>query len=403
MKRFDEKGRNVGNPRYPTWPLSGALESTYLNEVLNSGKWGGSGGSNLKDYQHKIPEFEDKFARFQDADHGVTVVNGTLAITVALQAAGVKPFDEVIMPPYTFIATATSALLFGAIPVFVDVEEESLLIDPEKVEQAITSKTKAIVAVHIGGTPANLDRLMGIAEQYNLVLIEDAAQAVGAQWKGQGVGAIGDLGTFSFQSSKNLTSGEGGIILTNNKRLADKAWSLANVGRVRDGSWYQHDEIGWNLRITEFQAAILLGQMSRLEDQIELRNRNAKLLTELLSPVEGIQLFKTDPRVTRNGYHLFMFYLEKALSERVNKSQFVKMLSEQGIPSSTGYTAINKYDSITRSIQEWTGKEPEFHCPIAEQMGDRQAIWITQTVLLGDEKGIVYAAEAIKNVVQSHL
>ncbi|WP_257348952.1 DegT/DnrJ/EryC1/StrS family aminotransferase [Pseudalkalibacillus decolorationis] len=404
MKKLtNQHGELVRKAPYPTWPISGELEKQILEDVINSGKWGGSGGSNIPDYEAKLPEFEKKFALFQDASHGVSVVNGTLAITVALQAVGVKPYDEVIMPSYTFIATATSALLFGAIPVFVDVEEQSLLIDPEEVEKAVTSKTKAIVAVHIGGTPADLDRLRQIADKYNLALIEDAAQAVGSEWKGRGVGAIGDIGTFSFQSSKNLTSGEGGIILSNNKQLADKAWSIANVGRVRDGAWYQHDEIGWNLRMTELQAAVLLGQMTRLEKQVERRNQNAKLLNDLLNTIEGIHLFKQDPRVTRNGHHLYMFYLDRTLSEQIDKPDFVKKLGLEGIPSATGYTALNRYKSIIQSIRDWTGEERIYNCPVAERMGDQQTIWITQTVLLSDEEGIYDAAKAVKKVVQSYL
>jgi dTDP-4-amino-4,6-dideoxygalactose transaminase len=396
-------GRPVREKPYPSWPITGNHEKTLLYDVLNSGKWGGSGGANVPDYIPKLPLFEEEFARFQSADYGVSVVNGTLAITVALQAAGVKPYDEVIMPPYTFIATATAALLFGAIPVFADVEEDTLLIDPVKVEEAITPKTKAIVAVHIGGTPADMDRLKEIAKKYNISLIEDAAQAVGSQWNGVGVGALGDLGTFSFQSSKNLTAGEGGIILSNKKHLVDKAWSIANVGRVRDGAWYQHDEIGWNLRMTEFQAAVLLGQMSRLEEQVRHREKNAKLLNQLIEEIDGVHLFRQDPRVTRHGYHLYMFYLDRTLSEKISKVQVAQSLAAEGIPSATGYKALNLYDSINHSIESWTGEKRRSHCPIAERMGEQQVIWITQTVLLGDEEGVYDAAKGLKKVMQSYL
>src|SRR5690606_30200120 len=258
-------------------------------------------------------QIEEKFAAAHDAKYAVSIVNGTVAITIALQAAGVQPGDEVIMPPYTFIATASSALLFGAIPVFVDVEADTLLLDPDKVEAAITPKTKAIIAVHIGGAPAHLTKLKAIAAKHNLRLIEDSAQAVGAQWNGTGVGAQGDLGTFSFQSSKNINSGEGGMILTNDERMADMAWSLANVGRIRNGGWYQHEHIGWNLRMTEFQAAILLAQMTRLEEQMKAREHNGQLLTELLSGIDGVQVLRRDPGVTRHAYHLYMFKLDSAL------------------------------------------------------------------------------------------
>lgn len=221
-------GTPVRTESFPQWPIFDQLEERLILEVVRSGKWGGTG-------RVMLPELEEKFAAVHQAKHAISVVNGTVGITVALQAAGVQPGDEVIMPPYTFIATATSALMFGAIPVFVDVEENTMQLDPEKVEAAITPRTKAIVTVHIGGAPGNLTRLKEIAAKHNLRLLEDSAQAVGAQWEHAGVGAIGDLGTFSFQSSKNINAGEGGMILTNDDRLADLAWSYANVGRIREG------------------------------------------------------------------------------------------------------------------------------------------------------------------------
>ncbi len=269
-------GTPVRTKSFPEWPIHGELEKKLLLEVLESGKWGGVG-------RIKLEEFEQKFAKVQDAKYATTVNNGTIAITAALYAAGIQAGDEVIIPPYTFIATATAVLMIGAIPVFVDIEADTLLLNPEKVEAAITPKTKAIIAVHIAGAPANMTRLMEISKKHGLRLIEDAAQAVGAKWEGVGVGAIGDLGTFSFQSSKNLNAGEGGIITSNDKELADLVWSVANVGRIREGAWYQHENVGWNLRLTEFQAAILLAQMSRLEEQCVKREANGQLLTKLLS------------------------------------------------------------------------------------------------------------------------
>jgi dTDP-4-amino-4,6-dideoxygalactose transaminase len=233
-------GTPVRTEPFPVWPIYGEEEEKLLLEVLRSQKWGGTGKSAVPELAPKLPELELRFADMHEAKHAVSVVNGTIGITVALQAAGVRPGDEVIIPAYTFIATASSALLFGAIPVIVDVDPDTLLIDPDKVEAAITPKTKAIVAVHIAGAPADMTRLQSIAKRHNVRLLEDSAQGVGAEWDGRRVGAIGDLGTFSFQSGKNITAGEGGIILTNDDELADRAWSLANVGRIRQGGWYQH-------------------------------------------------------------------------------------------------------------------------------------------------------------------
>jgi dTDP-4-amino-4,6-dideoxygalactose transaminase len=389
-------GTPVRTKPFPSWPIHGDSEERHLLEVLRSGKWGGVGRT-------KLPEFEEKFAAVHDAKYAVTVVNGTVGITVALQAAGVGPGDEVIMPPYTFIATATSALLFGAIPVFVDVESDTLLLDPEKVEAAITPRTKAIIAVHIGGAPANMTKLKAIAEKHRLRLIEDSAQAVGSRWNDVGVGAIGDLGTFSFQSSKNINSGEGGIILSNNQELADKAWSLSNVGRIRDGGWYQHEMIGWNLRMTEFQAAILLGQMSRLEEQMVKREKNGQLLTELLKEVEGVDVLHRDPQITRHAYHLYMFKITPDLADRIAKSDVIKKLQAEGIPVAPGYVPLNQNKAVIAEIQKWTGELRHHSCPISERASDKEVLWLHQNVLLADEQDMHEIAQAVKKVMKSYL
>ena len=388
-------GTPVRTKPFPQWPIFGDLEERLILEVVRSGKWGGTG-------RVKLPELEEKFAAIHDAKHAVTVVNGTLAITVALQAAGVEPGDEVIMPPYTFIATASSALLFGAIPVFVDVEPDTLLIDPEKVEAAITPKTKAIVAVHIAGAPANLTRLKEIAAKHGLSLIEDSAQAVGAKWDGVGVGAQGDFGTFSFQSSKNINSGEGGIILTNNERLADQAWSIANVGRIRQGGWYQHERIGWNLRMTEFQAAILLAQLTRLEEQMATRERNAKLLTNLLNDIDGVRTLRSHPKATRHAYHLYMFALDSAFADRVEKADVIRKLNAEGIPVSAGYVSLNQNKAIIRETKKWLGEERVYSCPISERACDKEILWLAQNVLLGTEEDMHDIAKAVRKVIASY-
>lgn len=387
-------GSPVRTKPFPEWPIYGEEEERHLLEVLHSGKWGGTG-------RNKLPEFEEQFAAYHGASHAVTVVNGTIGITIALQAAGVQPGDEVIMPPYTFIASATSALMFGAIPVFADVEPNTLMLDPDRVEEAITPKTKAILTVHLAGAPSDMTRLREIADRHGIRLIEDSAQAAGAQWEGTGVGAIGDLGTFSFQSSKNINAGEGGIILTNNKELADQAWSLANVGRIREGAWYQHEHIGWNLRMTEFQAAVLLGQMTRLDEQMAKRERNAKLLTELLGGIEGIRTIRRDPRITRHSNHLYMFKLEPAITDRMDKSEVIRHINSEGIPVSSGYVSLNRNEAIIREIEKWTGERRIQPCPVSERASGKEVLWLHQNVLLAEQQDMYEIAKAVKKVVNS--
>ncbi|MDF2723462.1 MAG: aminotransferase DegT [Paenibacillus sp.] len=387
-----EGGTPVRTKPFPKWPIFDELEQKLLLEVLDSGRWGGV-------VRNKLEQFEQQFADFHKAKYAVTVSNGTIAITAALIAAGIEAGDEVIMTPYTFIASATSALMVGMIPVFVDIEPDTLLIDPEKVEAAITPKTKAILAVHIAGGPANMTRLNEIAKKHNLRVIEDAAQAVAAQWDGTEVGAIGDVGTFSFQSSKNLNCGEGGIILTNQKELADRIWSIANVGRVRQGAWYQHEVVGWNFRLTEFQAAILLAQMTRLEEQCKLREQNAALLTELLSATEGVRVMRRDARVTRHAHHLYMFRLESELADRVEKADIIKKLNAEGIPVSAGYVSLNQNRAIIEETRKLTGEERVYDCPISERLCDKEVLWLPQTVLLAGEADMHDIAAAVQKVL----
>jgi dTDP-4-amino-4,6-dideoxygalactose transaminase len=388
-------GTPIRTKAFPSWPIFDDLERKLILEVVDSGQWGGV-------ERTKLEEFEQKFAEFQNAKYAISVNNGTIAITAALLAVGLGPGDEVIMPPYTFIASATGPLMFGAIPVFVDIEPDTLLIDPEKVESAITSKTKAILAVHIAGAPANMTRLKEIAQKYNLKLIEDSAQAVGSQWEGTGVGAIGDMGTFSLQSSKNLTAGEGGIILSNDENYADSAWSIANVGRIRKGGWYQHELVGWNFRMTEFQAAIALAQMSRLEEQCKRREKNGTLLTELLPQIDGVRTLKRDERITRHAYHLYMFRIEPQLADKIEKTDFIKRLSAEGIPVASGYVSLNQNKAIMETTQKFLGKERRDSCPISERLCAKEALWLFQNLLLAEEKDMYDIANAVKKVVDSY-
>jgi dTDP-4-amino-4,6-dideoxygalactose transaminase len=393
-----EGGTPVRSRPWPRWPIFDETEEQAILEVVRSGKWWSVEGT-------KVREFEEAFARFQDAQFAVCVTNGTAALEVALRAAHIGCGDEVIVPPYTFIATATAVLAVGATPVFVDVEEESLNIDPTKIEEAITPRTRAIIPVHIAGCPADMDGVLEVARKHNLLVIEDAAQAHAAEWKGTKVGAIGDMGCFSFQASKNLNAGEGGAVLTNNPHWADQVWSVHNVGRVRGGRWYEHHVLGSNFRMTEFQAAILLAQLKRLPEQTERRTQNAHRLTEMLSQIPGIRPPRPDPRVTRHAYHLYIFRYDKNHFGGRPREDFLKALNAEGIPCSAGYVPLYKERvflnrPISKDLcQLSTLKDySKVQCPVCERACYEEAVWLYQNMLLGDERDIEDIATAVAKV-----
>ena len=385
---------------WPNWPVHDAREREALLEVLESGKWW---------YGERVREFEEAFARFQDARFGITCVNGTAALELSLIAAGVGAGMEVIVPPYTFVATASAVLKVNAVPVFADIDLATLNIAPDAVEAALTDRTAAIIPVHFGGLPADMDALTAIARKHGLRIIEDAAHAWGSKWKGKGCGAIGDLGGFSFQASKNITAGEGGIVLTDDEDLAATVRSLSNCGRGKDAPWYEHYILGGNYRMTEFQAAILLAQLGRLGEQTDLRARNAALLRQGLEGIEGLYLQAEDPRVTRRSYHLFaMRVVESEFG--LSRDRFVEALRAEGIPISPGYP----HPLYRNPLFERKGDGPRYcpvscpfygrdvdyglvECPNAER-ACREVAWLPQWVLLGSEadmEAIVAAARKV--------
>jgi dTDP-4-amino-4,6-dideoxygalactose transaminase len=374
---------------FPSWPIWDNREEERLLEVLHSGRWGVLNGD-------KVHTFEAKFAEFQGAKHALCVTNGTSALEIALRALGVGPGDEVITTPYTFVATPSAAFLTGARPVFVDIDPETFMIDPAQIEAAITERTKVIVPVHVAGCPADLDAIVDIARRHDLYVLEDACQAWGAEWKGTPVGAIGDLGCFSFQASKNINAGEGGAIITNNPELDERCWSLHNCGRTRTGEWYQHEVLGWNHRITEWQGAILLAQLERLPEHIAKRSDNAAYLTSRLAEVRGIKPARVDDRVTRHAWHLYMMSYNPDAFGGKSCRAFIAALNAEGIPCSSGYGPLNHAPSIRRALAEQEGKIEAWDmstvdlpglpaCPVAEDLCTR-TVWFKQSMLLGDRE-----------------
>jgi dTDP-4-amino-4,6-dideoxygalactose transaminase len=390
--------RDTHQSPWPVWPIYDETEEKALLEVLHSGKWWyveGTEGTTI----------EKEFAAFHDAEYGVACTNGSAALEIALRALGIGCGDEVIVPPYTFIATASAVLSVSATPVFVDVEEDTLNIDAALIEAAITPRTKALIPVHIAGRPADMDAVMEIARRRELYVIEDAAQAHAAEWKGRKVGAIGDLGTFSFQASKNLNAGEGGMIISNNEEYADAAWSVMNIGRVRSGRWYEHRVLGSNFRLTEFQSALLRTQLKRLPEQTARRNVCGRYLRELLAEVPGIRLPSEDPRITCHAYHLFTFrYVPEAFGGRP-REEFLRALGAEGVPCTSGYVPLYKEAVFTRYVGSGSAfcqarkpqDYPNLCLPVCEQVC-ADTVWLQQNMLLGDRSDMEDIATAIARI-----
>lgn len=375
------------------WPVFGFEEEELLLEALRSGVWGSIDGTFVK-------RLEAEFAALQDARHGVATVNATMGLSVALKAVGVEPGDEVLVPPYTFIATASAALMLGAIPVFVDVDADTLLIDPDLIDAAVTPRTKAIVPVHHGGSPADMDGVMAAARRHRMRVVEDAAQAHGAAWRGRPVGAIGDVGVFSFQSSKPINAGEGGIMLTDDDELDELLWSYRNVGRRRGGEWYEHVRLGWNLRMTEFQAAVLLGQMRRMPEQQAQRTKSAAYLDTGLATIPGVVPVKVPDGVTAHSWYTYHWRWLGAADGGLSKSEFGRALEAEGIPVFGGYVPLNRNQAVIDEIRRLGGREAD-PCPNAERASADEVMVFALPILMGstlDLDDVVTAVDKVARV-----
>ena len=373
-------GEPVRKKPYPSWPIHDKREEELLLEALRSGRW--SVGGRFQE------EFERRFAEFQQAKHALLCSSGTAALKIALKAMGLKPGDEVIVPAYTFLATATSAIDLGLKVVYADIDPDTYTIDPESARSIMSERTRAIIPVHIAGRPADMDAVRELAEEKSLLILEDAAQAHGAEWRGRRVGAIGDAGIFSFYQSKNITCGEGGAITTDDDEIAEKVWSLRNVGRPRKGPWYEHKLYGWNYRITEFQAAVLIAQLERAPELMKRRERGARILDKLLSEIDGITPLKPDNRVTKHAYHLYIFKYDSREFSNLPKQRFVEALSAEGIPCSAGYRPLYSYAFLP----------PSKPLPNTERASYNEAVWIPQYVLLADEGDLEDIPRAIEKI-----
>ncbi len=379
-------GVPVRRKPFAAWPVFDEAERRAVLDVLESGAWGG--------YSPKVSEFERAFAEYHGGRFGISASNGTVTLEAALLAAGIGPGDEVIVPPITFIATATAVLRVGAVPVFVDVEPAAWNLDPRRLAGAITPATRAIIAVHFAGHPADMDVIPEIARKHGLIVIEDAAHAHGASWRGRKVGAFGHFGSFSFQQSKNMTAGEGGILIASDADLTAKARSICNQGRQQGGAWYQHVTLGTNYRLTGWQAAVLLAQLARLPAQMEKRARNAAILTRLLSN-SVLQPPVTDSRVTGHGLYLYLLRLNTAALPGVSTDTFIKALSAEGIPGVSSYPHPIYANQVFANFAH-----KRLDCPEAERFC-RECFWISHEILLADEEDLVDFARAVEKIAAS--
>jgi dTDP-4-amino-4,6-dideoxygalactose transaminase len=344
------------------------------------------------------------------AKHCLATANGTSALVVALNALGVQAGDEVIVPPYTFVATINAVLAMHALPVFVDTDPRTFQIDASKIEAAITDRTVAIVPVHVGGNVADLDTIASIASKRKLAVLEDACQAHLAEWRNRKVGTYGTLGCFSFQASKNLNSGEGGAVLTNDDTLIERCYAFHNNGRGRNtqGTDFSYGSPGLNLRLTEFQGALLTAQMTRLANQSNTRDKNAAYLTKQLSQIAGIAPAEAYSGCTRNAYHLYMFRYDSSKFAQLPRAQFLKALRAEGIPASGGYSPLNKEPLFEatlssrgfrrvfddKALKNWREKN---QCPANDRLCG-EAVWLTQTMLLGPRSDMDSIAGAIRKI-----
>jgi len=395
--------RTKGWPRWPVWDRTAEED---ILAVLRSGNWFRGQGT-------RVTEFEKRYAELLGAKNCLATASGTTALITALHTLGVEAGDEVIVSPYTFLASYNAVFLLHALPVFADTDPETFTIDPAGIEQRITERTRAILPVHILGLPVEMEPINEIAKRRGLVVVEDACQAWLAEYKHRKCGLLGDLGCFSFQNSKHLPAGEGGAVVGNDEGLVDRCHAFHNCGRPH-GTFQpagNNPTRGVNFRMQEFQAVILMSQMKRLEKDTQLRDENAQYLTSRLQQIPGIVPFKLNPGATRAVFHLYPFRYRKEFFNDAPRQRFLEALAAEGVPGMGGYSPANKDGLIeealnSKSYQRLFSKErleryrQENVLPRNDQLC-REAVWFTQNMLLGTRQDMDDIADAVEKVHQN--
>ena len=352
----------------------------------------------------EVAAFEREFAAFVGAPNACAVSSGTTALHLALLIVGVRPGDEVVTVSHSYIATANVVRYCGAVPVFVDVLPDTYCIDPAAAEDAITPRTRALLPVHLAMCMADMDALGALAERHGLRVVEDCAHAHGAKWKGKGAGSLGHAGAISLQSSKLLTAGEGGVVTTNDDEIAERAESYTNCGRASRTDRFGHRLLGFNYRLTEFQAAVLLGQLEKLPAQNALRARRAQRLAKGLAEIAGLSLLRPDPRQTAPAFYHYVFKYDAAAFGEASRDRFVAALEAEGIPcDGLFYEPVYRstlFDIEPRDFPALGGRLPweGTRCPVAEKAAFEESVWVPHRVLLGTDSEVDSVLEAIAKI-----
>jgi dTDP-4-amino-4,6-dideoxygalactose transaminase len=403
----------LGGPKtrrepYPQWPVWDQRDIDAVTEVIKSGRWGG--------YPYpgpKTAELAKKFAEMQGGGFAVPMANGTVTMEVALRTANIGWGDEVIVPAYTFQATASAPMAAGAIPVIVDIDPDNYCLDPKAAERAITPKTRAIIPVHLGSNMADMDAILELAEKYDLIVIEDCAHAHGAKWNGHGAGTLGHFGSFSLQSSKTLTTGEGGILLCRTAELAAKAASIIDCGRPHALGGGPEDstmeyQVGGNFRLSEIAAALALVGIERFPAQAKERETMADYMDESLSEIPGLRVLKRDPRHTTRSFYRYIFAIDPK-EFGMEHDLLVGALDAEGIECWTGYEAMHNYTLFQpqKSKLAVPNAFPEYFdfknmdLPEAERACEHEAVWLDESIFRAGARGVDDAVMAIKKIQEN--
>jgi dTDP-4-amino-4,6-dideoxygalactose transaminase len=408
-------GKPVRTRPYPSWPQGGDEELSYLRQVLKSPRW--FAGPRGDDPEALGTLFGERFARLHGARFGLPVANGSVAIEIALRALGIGPGAEVIVPAYTFVSTATSVLLVGGIPVFADIEADTYCLDPQDVASRIGSNTRAIIPVHLGGQMADMEAIQTLARTHNLAVVEDCAQAIDSAWLGKKAGTWGELGTFSFQANKTITSGEGGLVMTNDAALKEEVVALRAFGRsiqeeasLKRSSAFASQTLSGNYRLSEFQAAVLLAQLDKFALQDEKRRSNAERLTEGLQEIPGIKHIRREASASKHGYYYYLVRYDREQFAGLNPDQFCALLNAEGIPFLPG----DREPVYRHPVFHWENLQKDLcpevleryrrvvhpddrGCPAAEE-ACRSTLILRHPVLLGDPKDMDDIVEVLAKI-----